>query len=194
MKSYKVYNGEVFSMCAVSLKIRYQNTGKELDTYTLLDSFSPVTFIRKDIVRTLEVSRYKTQISMKTLNRNQTNSSHGVENLEKAIDGICKKQLIKLPKSYTIKELPVNGQEVFTKEKIAKWQYLQKISKIVCQENYVNVIILLGAIYSKKEPAEVFPNQIEETYILRTLLGWWLLLQLSILVKRVAIQIIMSTK
>ena len=31
-----------------------------------------------------------------------------------------------------MQELPINGKEVATKEKIAKWQYLQKIGKMVC--------------------------------------------------------------
>ena len=64
--------------------------------------------------------------------RNQTHSSLAVENLEIASNGSCNKQWIKLPKSYATEELPVNGKEVATKEKIAKWQNVQKIGKMVC--------------------------------------------------------------
>ena len=70
-------------------------------------------------------------------------------------------------------ELPVNGQEVARMEKIAKKQNLQRISKMVCQENDVNVCVLIGANYSKAiEPVEVIPIQKEVPYAFRKLLGW----------------------
>lgn len=87
---------------------------------------------------------------MKTLNGNQTQSSLAGKNLQVAGNGSGKKHLIKPPKSYSREELPVNEQEVATTETIAKWQNLQSISKTVCQENNVNVGVLIGANSQKQ--------------------------------------------
>ena len=112
-------------MCVVPIKIRYQNTGKEPSIYAVLDSCNQGVFIRKALPKLLEHQDMKHS-------RNQTHSSLAVENLEIASNGSCNKQWIKLPKSYATEELPVNGKEVATKEKIAKWQNVQKIGKMVC--------------------------------------------------------------
>ena len=57
-------------------------------------------------------------------------------------------------------DLPVDGQEVATKGKIANWQYLQRISKMACQENDINVVVLIGANLSKAiEPGETIPKK-----------------------------------
>ena len=57
--------GEVISMFVVLMKITYQNTGNELNTCALLDSFSQGTFIRRDIAPNRGASRYETQTSVK---------------------------------------------------------------------------------------------------------------------------------
>ena len=73
------FSGEFISMCVVPIKIRYQNTGKELSTYGVLDSCSQGTFIRKDIGQTLVASRFETQASVRTVNGNQTHSFLAVD-------------------------------------------------------------------------------------------------------------------
>ena len=112
-------SGEVISMFVVPIKIRYQNTGNELNTYALLDNFSQGEFIRRDIVLNLGASGYETQTSLKTLDGNETHSTFEVQNLEVASNGRSNKQLIKLPKNYTTEELPVKGQELLQRK---SWQ------------------------------------------------------------------------
>ena len=77
----------IFIWKRLPIKIKYQNTGKELNIYALLDSCGQLTFIRKDIVQILGASGYEIQISVKTFNGNETHSSLVVENLEVASNG-----------------------------------------------------------------------------------------------------------
>ena len=115
-------SGEVINMFVVPIKIRYQNTGNELNTYALLDSFSQGAFIRRDIVLNLGSSGYKTQTSLKTLDGNETHSTFAVQNLEVASNGRSNKQLIKLPKIIQQKSFQLKGKSCYKGKagKIAK--------------------------------------------------------------------------
>ena len=85
-----------------------------------------------------------------------------------ASKGSSYKQWIKLPKRYTREELPVDGKEAATKEKIAKWQYLQMISRMMCHEGDVSVVVLIGSNCSKTtELVEVIPKPKGRTVYLK---------------------------
>ena len=81
-------SNKIISICMAPIKIRYQNTGKELNRCAPLYSWSQGTLIRKEIANTLGNSGYATQISVKTLNGNQIYSSVEGENLEVARNDI----------------------------------------------------------------------------------------------------------
>ena len=81
-------SNKIISICMAPIKIRYQNTGKELNRCAPLYSWSQGTLIRKEIANTLGNSGYATQISVKTFNGNQIYSSVAVENLEVARNDI----------------------------------------------------------------------------------------------------------
>ena len=120
-------------MCIVPVKIGYVNKSKEITTYALLDNCSQDTFVREDIIHKLEESGATTKITVKTMNGRQTHISTAVDGLEVASnDKSINKQWIKLPKSYTTSDLPIDAKKVVTTEKLRKLKYLDNISKKTC--------------------------------------------------------------
>ena len=108
-------------MCIVSIKIRYADKRKEVNTYALLDNCCQKTFAKENIMHKLEASGARTKISVKTMNDEQTHLSTAVDRLEVASENKrINKQWIKVPKCDTTSELLIDAKEVATKEKLKK--------------------------------------------------------------------------
>ena len=112
---------KIVSICIAPVKIRYVNKRKEVTKYTLLNNCSQGTFVREDVIHKLVASGTRTKITVKTLNGGQTHISTAVDGLEVASNNkSINEQWIKLPKSYTTSDLPIDAKEVATKEKPRK--------------------------------------------------------------------------
>ena len=57
----------VVSMCIVPVKVRHVHSGKEIQTYAMLDCCSPGTFINTDLAKKLKGDGMKTTISKSKL-------------------------------------------------------------------------------------------------------------------------------
>ena len=57
----------VVSMCIVPVKVRHVHSGREIQTYAMLDCCSQGTFINTDLARKLKADGVKTTIKIKTL-------------------------------------------------------------------------------------------------------------------------------
>ena len=63
--------------------------------------------------------------------------------------------------------------EIATARKLKKWDYLEKISKELGDNEDINVDILIGAnCLEALEPVEVIPRQNDGLYAIRTAFGW----------------------
>ena len=60
-------NSRVVIMCIVPVKVRHVHSGKEIQTYAMLDCCSPGTFINTDLAKKLEGDGMKTTISKSKL-------------------------------------------------------------------------------------------------------------------------------
>ena len=80
---------------------------------------------------------------------------------------------IKLPSAFSKKEIPVDSCEIATARKLRKWDYLEKISKELGDNEDISVDLLIGAkCLEALEPAEVIPRQNDGPYANRIALGW----------------------
>ena len=80
---------------------------------------------------------------------------------------------IKLPSAFSKKEIPVDSCEIATARKLKKWDYLERISKELGDNEDINVGLLIGAnCLGALEPMEVIPRQNGPSYAIRTALGW----------------------
>ena len=110
-------NSRVVSMCIVPVKVRYVHSGKEIQTYAMLDCCSQGTFIRTDLARKLKADGMKTTIKIKTLNGEDTQESEAISGL-KVSKSIGKPVWIDLPMTYAKTDLPVGDKDFVTPNKI----------------------------------------------------------------------------
>ena len=82
----------------------------------------------KSILNTMGINGTPTSISIKTLNGDVSNTSVAVEGLKVcAAPASGKNGWVKIPKAFSWDELQVDGEDIATPEKLAKWEYLNKI-------------------------------------------------------------------
>ena len=78
-----------------------------------------------------------------------------------------------MPSAFSKKEIPVDSCEIATARKLKKWDYLERISKELGDNEDINVDLLIGAnCLEVLEPMEVISRQNDGRYAIRTALGW----------------------
>ena len=91
-----------------------------------------------------------------------------------------KSELIRLPSTFTWKEIPVDQTEILTGGKLKQWKHLDRMSGEIGVNESTTVNLLIGANCLKAmEPQEVIPSQGNERYAIRTALGWWVVGQID---------------
>ena len=116
---------------------------------------------------------YKTNIKIKTLNGEESQETEAVSGL-KVSKSSGERMWIDLPVTYTKEDLPVDGEDVATPEKIKRWEYLERIACETTQGQCLSIGLLIGGNCSKTlEPLEVIPSEQGDPYVFKTLLGWY---------------------
>ena len=91
-----------------------------------------------------------------------------------------KSKLIRLPSTFTWKEIPVDQTEILTAGQLKQWKHLDRMSREIGGNESTTVNLLIGANCLKAmEPQEVIPSQGNERYVIRTALGWWVVAQID---------------
>ena len=118
----------------------------------------------------------RTYINIETLNGQEKQSTHILDGIKicKLTPGADKhRKWIKLPSSYTKEEIPVDRSEIATPDKLKQWQYLEKISSFLGENDNISVDLLIGAnCVEALQPLEVIPSQQDGPYAYSTILGW----------------------
>ena len=88
----------------------------------------------------------KTEITIKTLNSEQKMKSTVISELKVRSDSDeDNKRWIDLPATYTKEKLPVDVEEVATRDKIEIWDHLKKIANKVLKVSDIEIGLLIGA-------------------------------------------------
>ena len=67
----------------------------------------------------------------------------------------------------------MDRSEIATPDKLKQWQYLEKISSFLGENDNISVDLLIGAnCVEALQPLEVIPSQQDGPYAYRTILGW----------------------
>lgn len=173
-----IYSGaEVVSMCIVPVRVSHKSSNLVINTFALLDNCSQGTFVAEHILKGLKVSGKSATITVKTLNGEATDKSCSVEGLEVAnvLDfGSGEERWLKLPKSYTRREIPIDSNDVLKPSQLSKWKYLEKIQGEICDVSQdMKIGLLIGANCVRAlEPEVVIPSENGGPYAYRTVLGW----------------------
>ena len=166
---------DLISMCVVPVVVRHKLSNHFVKTYAMLDNCSQATFMQDKLLADLGLHGRKTSITVKTMNGEVTKSSEVLDDIEvaQASDEKEEKVWIKLPSTYTQKDLPVDSREVATAEKLKKWKYLDRLKPFMNLDDKKEVSLLIGANCVRAlEPRKVISSKHGGPYAFKTLLGW----------------------
>ena len=100
----------------------------------MFDNCSQGTIVTKDIVKELGITGTLASVTINTLNGDLTKQSLAVERFKvKVAAGSEDSKWVKLPKTFSCVELPVDTDDVATPEEISKRKYLGKIANEINQ-------------------------------------------------------------
>ena len=152
---------KIISMCVVPVKISHSKSKKEISTYAMLDNCSQGTFIKEDIQKKLGTVGREVDITVKTLNEEQSMKSTAVSGLGVSSSIASDKEIwLNLPPVYTREDIPVDIKEVATRENIKSWDHLAMIAEKLPHAADIEIGLLIGSDCAKAlEPQEVIPSK-----------------------------------
>ena len=163
-------------MCVVPVRIRHEKSNKKVISFAMLDARIQETFSTNKSLKGFVIEGTRTYINIKTINGQERQSAHIIDGIK-----VCKltpeadkhQKWIKLPSSYTKEEIPVDRSEIATPAKLKQWQYLEKISSFLGENDNISVDLLIGANFVEAlQLLEVIPSQQDRPYAYMTILGW----------------------
>ena len=150
------------------VQVKSNKGDKVIQTYAFLDPGSTATFCSESLMKKLNMTGKKAQISLRTMGPSTSVFSYRLKGLE--ISSLTGKHYYDLPEVYTQKMMPVNTDNIIKEEELAKWPYLDGVSIPRIQ---ANVELLIGTNASKLlEPWDVVNSHGNGPYAIKTLLGW----------------------
>ena len=136
---------KIISMCVLPVKVSHSKSKKEFSTYAVLDNCRQVMFIKEDIQKKLGAVGREADITVKLI----------------------------LPPVYTKEDIPVDTEELATRENIKSWDHLKVIAEKLPYASDTEIGSLIGADRTKAlEPQNVIPSKNGGPFAFRTTLGW----------------------
>ena len=126
----------------VPVKVKSSN-GIYISTYAFIDNGSSSSFITEQLLQELDLSSIGTSLRLSTINGTDTIQSRVISNLEVSdLHGI---NTVRLPRSYTVAEIPVSQHEIPQKKSLLKFSYLsQLVNDIPDYDPRLDVGLLIG--------------------------------------------------
>ena len=165
---------KIISMCVVPVKVNHSKSKKEFSTYAMLDNCSQGTFIKEDIQKKLGAVGREADTTVRTLNGEQSMKSTAVSGLRVSSSIVGDKIIwLNLPPVYTRENIPVDIEEVATRENIKSWDDLTVIAEKLPYAADIGIGLLIGVDCAKAlEPQEVIPSKNGGPFPFRTTLRW----------------------
>ena len=162
-------------MCVVPVNVQHEESNKGIITFAMLHTCSQGTFATENLMNQLDINGIQTSIGIRTLIGHQKQSSYLLDGLSVSklvLRPSEKVKWIRLPSTFTRKEIPVDQSEIATPAKLKQWKYLDRISREIGGNESITVDLSIGANCLKAlEPLEVIPSQGNGPYAIRTALG-----------------------
>ena len=114
----------------------------------MLDTCSQRTFATENLMNQLDINVTGTTIAIRSLIGYQKQSSYLLDGLSvsKLVLGASEKaKWIRLPSTFTRKEIPVDQSEIATSAKLKYWKRLDRISGEIGENESITVNLLIGA-------------------------------------------------
>ena len=165
---------KIISMCVVPVKVSHSKSKKEFSTYTMLDNCSQGMFIKEDIQKKLGAVGREADITVKTLNGEESMKSTAVSGLRISSSIAGDKEIsLNLPPAYAREDILVDIKEVATRENIKSLDHLAVIAETLPHAPNIEIWLLISADCAKAlEPQEVIPIKNGGPSAFRRTLGW----------------------
>ena len=114
-------------MCVVPVKVQQKESNKEIITFAMLDTCSQGTFATQKLMNQLDINGIQTSVGIRTLIGHQKQSSYLLDGLSVSklvLRPSEKAKWIRLPSTFTRKEIPVDQSEIATPAKLKQWKHL----------------------------------------------------------------------
>ena len=152
--------------------VRQGGASNQVLTYAFYDNGSSGCFLTEELEKELAASGTQTTLQLRTMHGKTYEEAKAVTDLVvtdlEGMNQIC------LPKAYTMKDIPVNHQQIPTAEKISHWPHLQHLASHL--PDYipdVKIGLLIGSnCPSAHEPLKVVPMETEGPFAVQLRHGW----------------------
>ena len=171
---------EVLSLSVLPMLLWHKsNPNHVIKVYGMLDNCSQGTFIKKDILTSLDAPKVNTKITIKTITGTTTENADIVNDL--VVSSIDGSNQIDLPRVFSRQNLPVDQEEIPTPEKARKWSHLQEIADHIPDVDCdVPIGLLIGVnCPAALRPIEVIKEENGGPFAQRTAFGWCIVGPLS---------------
>ncbi len=175
-------NGNGSGMCVVPVQLSHSShPGEKLLVYAMLDECSQGCFIKEDVLMHFsKAPKIETSITTETLHGDETllalrSSGFGVECSASHELEHNPSEMVLLPTVYSRTDLPMEVDDIPSKEFVSRWDYLERVSRTFSEATNINIPVglLIGRNCPKAmEPVEVIASKGEGPYAYRTRLGW----------------------
>lgn len=152
----------------VPVKVKMKKSNRMIQTYAFLDAGSTGTFCTEALLRELKVQGKRTEILLKTMNKEEVLSTCMVSGMEvcSVDDGI----VVDLPTVFTQRGIPVAKESIPTQEFVDQWPYLRQVH---LHHIDADIGLLIGCNVPKAmEPWMVINSKGDGPYAVKTTLGW----------------------
>ena len=144
-----------------------------VEIFALLDTGSQGTFIDEDVLKEINATGLDTTISVKTIHGERTDKCKVIEGL--VVSPTFNDSIrIPLPRTYSQSGIPVDDEDIPTKERVSCWKHLEPIVKFLpSSAQVIKVGLLIGSDCPKAlEPHNAISSKNNGPFALKTRLGW----------------------
>ena len=154
---------DLVSIYVVHVRVSHKQSKIVINTYASLDSCSQGTFVTEEVLREMNLKAKGTTITVNTLNGEATENSKIIEGLEVSNSSDHGNEFLKwlrLPESYTKKDIPVGKDGIIKPDQLSQWKYVGGIKGELCDKKDIKISLLTGANCDRAlEPEVVIPTK-----------------------------------
>ncbi|XP_072020362.1 uncharacterized protein [Amphiura filiformis] len=158
-------------LSVVPVTVYSPDSGRQVNTYALLDSKSTAVFCTKSLQYRLSATGAKTRIRVQTINGTKCIDTNKIANL--IVSDIGGENRIELPDTYIQDTIPVTKDDIITgKDALKAWPYLQEINIPEMKPNEKVELLIGNNVPKAMEPTRVIQAQDNGPFACKTQLGW----------------------
>ena len=163
-------DSSVVGLAIVPVKVRVKGQEANVLTYAFLDVGSNASFCTEDLLKKLNVTGEKANLSLTTLQNKNEPIKCSLVNLE--VSDLRESATVELPMVYSRPSLPVSTDTISTQEDLNRWLYLKGIE---IPSINAEIGLLIGSDAPRVlQPIEVRQSKHGGPYATRTIFGWTL--------------------